>query len=55
MMQQAWAAPPGAGANICEKVPGTDESGEARMAESGGAVLGEGAGGAPADIEFGAF
>ena len=33
-----------AGANICEKLSGTDRSGEARRAESGGWVLGEGGG-----------
>ena len=53
-------------ANICEKFPGTDRSGEARRTESGGGDLGEGIaspfptiqevwGGSPAEIEFGAF
>ena len=37
-----------AGPNICEKLPGTDRSGEARRAESGGSVLEEGSWGASA-------
>jgi len=38
------------GANICQKLPGTDRSGEARRAESGGWVLGEVAGWQPAPL-----